>query len=487
MDFMGFPPELRLSIAEVMDPRDCYHLARTCRNNHGLLRSLLATHESLHRRYSTLDANNAGRLIWEVTKDAIENPKIARHIKDISLPGTRQKNWHIRSEPRPSSRAVVPVDLYVNTAKQIPILRDVVDEFCDLDASFHDWDWTWTASAEIGWDLSIVTLLLAMAMNLETLRFEVSSGSPDELEDFVRRISLAYQDPDNSLSLPFQHLTTVAMTLTDSSRTGFSPRWTVCFLRIPTLRRLACWGMGGTLDQYDDPTSADDDFIRNTFHFSEEQAKQSPDYRRSEVEELCFFNSYVHHATMQHIISSTKALKRFTYDSYVINRNGDFAPRAAALELVKYAADSLEELVIVCDHYFYDHFSSQASLREFKKLKKLRCPWNFLVDTGKEQHGCGFVGAPLVDLAKFLPPSLEVLHFGQGDEDDYDTLEYLVMQKETALPNLKKICFDELPPSLREDDFIERLLPEKGIEYFQCDESCINPLRKLLYPEIVII
>lgn len=245
--------------------------------------------------------------------------------------------------------------------------------------------------------------------------------------------------------------------------------------------------------------------------FDEEETKKSRDYRSSGVEELYFFRSFVHHATIEHIIASTKSLKRFTYrkgDGDIML--GDFAPRAATEALLKYAADSLEELVFTVESdsivsgllkfpkssllmSVEDLFSSHVCLRGFKKLKTLRCPWKLLHESGTvflgrdypaygiQYYNYGEEG--VVDLTKILPHSLEFLHIDKGCEEVLDALTMLLLEKETCFPNLKAIYVKEYVTDLPTSISIRKLIRDcisKGIEYKLNHASRDNLLRELM-------
>lgn len=248
MAVTSIPPELRIIIAHLLDPRDRYHFALICRTNHETLKTLLTTHKAFHKRLAILNADNTGNLVWDVTDEIIQNPSRGRYIRNITIPTLRRQVWGSNRQfpyievPRNWSPTMPDdrVDGYVDAAKQIPILKDMVE--CDdytLDPKFrYGPHWTWAQSASFGLDISMLTLLLPMAVDLETLSFTEWFHINDEFGEFIRHVSLAYQDPNHGLCLPFQHLTTVAVSCVPITHSGTPPEWAVYLLRIPTLGSL---------------------------------------------------------------------------------------------------------------------------------------------------------------------------------------------------------------------------------------------------------
>lgn len=338
MDFTSIPAELRLSIADYLDPSSSLQFALVCRENYRLCSSLLAKHRDFYQRYRTLNNKNGTRMIWDVTKDIIETPSIAQYIEDFSLPFTGRRLWHDAnawvSDIDHRSPATVPediVNLYLTAAKRDPILEETLGRF-------H--------SVRTGADTPAVALLLSMTYNLRTLRFTEPTLDPDVLDEYIERVSLAYKEPARGLTLPFQSLTTVAVAFADTENCC-NPDWVVRFLRIPTIQNFVASDMGGDLSatHY---TFANLETSESEDDRSDLVSNGSQDYQKSNVKELLFLRSLFVPEAIEEIVRSTKALEKFTYEDggFIVCDEGCFSPRRVVQALVSYAAHSLEELVL---------------------------------------------------------------------------------------------------------------------------------------------
>lgn len=491
MDFTRLPAELRLSIAECLDPHSAFRLSLTCREQHDLLASLM----QFYKRYWIINTKDAGRLIWYVTQEAIGNPKIAQCIEEISLPTERQILWHDENgyfdELTVESENVVPeslVDLYLAEIKRHPILSEMLEDYRHGEGHGLGMDWTLEQAIRIGLDIPVATLLAAMASNLRTLRFTQMHYLEDEFADFVRLVSIAYRDETQHHLLPFQRLAKVAIAYHDTEG-SCSADWSIRFMNIPTVETLVAYKMGGTLGDPDEASLG-----------------------KSNVKHLYFNYCYFDQITLQAIIASTKDLRTFTYDigGPTINEEGNFEMRATVQGLLDVASHSLEEIHIADEG---DHAVSElyrcsnvlihnnlqgdvaeridiVSLRGFQNLKKLRCPWILFIKDSEfddmplpdgEFHAPGPEEDGLVNFAEMLPRSLEALHIDQGSQhgDQLQSLLTMIANRDTDLPNLRQIFLEDFPAGDGKKE-IRRALKEKGIAYRKLPEIHENPLVVLL-------
>ncbi|CAI6331896.1 unnamed protein product [Periconia digitata] len=495
MNLMSIPPELRLYIARrysLIDPR-----------------------------YSEKDylQYNTNSLIWDRTKKAIDSPKIVQYVERINLPSTRVLVWDAdgdsdrEDEISASSPQVLPeelVDLYLNQARQHPILEQLVRDFRHGQQDTFGTDWRFEQSVRVGSDAPIVTILLSMTCNLKTLCFTEIGGLEDEFADFIKRVSLAYRDPKQVQFLPFQTLSRVSVSH-EFPDYCCAAEWAIWFLRIPTLQKFASWGMG---DGIDDSYAAED----TNPEYSELVTHGLQDYHISNVKQLWFKQSLFAPAAIDQIIRTTKTLQAFTYfGDCLISEIGFFLPRRIVAALVEHAGHSLEDLLLWAkpEHPDFEHDQDfdHASLYGFEKLKRLRCRWSILkgeldvndheeplseaghgsesksertdlvnfsarssdtvVDVGDDKSLSGEnlgIGSykDFVDLAKVLPQSLEELQLDTdpGDKGLIASFMALVAGKETNFPNLKQVYFqphaDESDAEMQE---LIQALREKSIVF----------------------
>jgi hypothetical protein len=327
--------ELRLAIAELLDPRTCFKLALASRDDHRLYSSMLAKYKTLFARYNTIDTADAGRLVWDITREVIEDPSLAYVIEDISLPDSRQTVWEANTNLdmfRHQCRALLPEDavkLYAEAVRKIPVIDEAM-QGCPYDPWFYGPNWDMEQSIRIGTDEPIIALLVAMATNLRTLRF-TQYNERNEWPSAIRNIAreYLYATPPPS-TLPLQHLKYVAISYADTEMCC-SAEWAEIFPTLPSLVGFAARKMGGTLDPWRDERGEDepDDYVG-----------------KSNVKDMIFDWSFFNPEALVQIISGPAALRSFIYTNggACVSDEGCFASRKITAALVKYHAESLEEL-----------------------------------------------------------------------------------------------------------------------------------------------
>jgi hypothetical protein len=329
------PTELRLTIAELLDARTCFKFALTSREDYHLYSSLLAKHKKRFARYKTLDTSreDAGRLVWDVTKEIIERPELAQYVEDVSLPDTRQSVWVANTYlPRLMDNLPlqVPEDvvkLYTEAARSIPIMKAAM-ETTSYDTNYHGFNWNIERTMRLGSDEPVAALLVVLATHLYTLRFTEFEGHSNYFLHVIKEVARASLDPIKAVSVPLQHLTYVAISYWDTELCCQAV-WADVFISLPSLRGLAARKMGGLLDEW-----LDDD--------------ERVNMRKSKVKDILFQTSYFHPRTLEHILSGTESLRSFTYDDGGpdVSDEGCFASRRVTAALLKHAAHSLEHLTL---------------------------------------------------------------------------------------------------------------------------------------------
>ncbi|KAF1948530.1 hypothetical protein CC80DRAFT_511277 [Byssothecium circinans] len=483
MSIISLPPELRLLIAEHLDPRSCFRFALTCREHSRLLSALVATHKELWTRYNTIDTHDAGRLMWNLTKDIIENPKIANYIEDISLPNTRQQVWDAEiwhCDLYAGSPHLLSDDLvqqYASAIRKSPFLDDTLDEFYPASPLKPGWPfgsaWSLEKMIRVGSDWPLAVHLVCQAINLETLRFTEFS-LVDEFEFLCWRAAKAHHDPVPPPDLPFQHLKRVAIAF-DVVRGFFYDHWAHVFLSIPTVTEFAGYKMGSNTDPD----------VESLLGY------------KSKVKELLFQHSFINLKTIDSILARCEALESFTYENggSCVSDFGAFAPRKVTELLLKHAVHSLEVLTLLdTDGFDYeDEEIDYVSLRGFQKLKILCCSW--AVITG-DQTDESDVDASLPDgeffthedsgfpnLALRLPESLEVLYLDGSPElpEHWKSLVDLIRDGAASFPNLKRVYARNMGGAAIDD--LTEASEERGVVLDQTPHYTLavdRPLAKLL-------
>lgn len=435
MALRDLPAELKLAIAEQLDPRSCVRFALTCAEHSRLYSSLVASHKKYWECYKTINTDGSGRFIWNITREAIENPKIAQYIEDVSLPaGQETTTWNpslVTNLPMVFSPAQVPEDIvqvYVSAAMKMPIMQDVLKS-CNFDPHNYGPNWNMEQTIRIGYDGPLVALLVSLAINLRILRFTEFRES-NEFYDLLQRAASAYADPTKTQSLPFQSLTYVAVAYSGDFGCC-NAHWMDLFLSIPSLRGFATYKMGGllSLQQHD---------------------KAQKSFAKSKVKDLLLRYSLFAPETLEKCLSRIEALRSFAYENGrgFISREGCFAPRRVTAALLKYASHSLEQLALTEDGDGREHAEIDCvSLQGFERLRTLRCSWKTI--TGQQQEDSqldcledhfltpeSYSKESPLDITVRLPRSLEILHLENTPEDDaaWQGLIKMVRQSNVSLP-----------------------------------------------------
>jgi hypothetical protein len=464
MSLYDLPVELQLTIAESLDPKSCFNFACTSHERFHTCASLVARHKQYWERYNTIDAgdHDAGRLIWDVTKEILEEERRVAYIKDISLPGRRQPMW--------DGDAGSPASI-TSASSQVP--EDYVQIYMaavrkDLDLYGTTWDMEGTV--RVGAGDPILAILLLRASELHTLRYTDAGTFTHELFQVIKGIAMTYSDPARCLSLPFQKLTYVAIAHHDSEMSCYAA-WAKVFLAVPSLKGFAAHMMGGTLDS----------------------ANYADSLLQSNVKSILFHYSFFHPEAIEDILQGTEALKYFFYENggAIVSDEGCFAPRRVMKALVEHAGHSLEELILERDEIGLDDDEiDNVSLHGFQKLRVLRCSWNAIfhdIDSGEEDEYAELPEGAFYtetsrerrDLDTRFPRSLQTLHLeGNAPEAaDWRALITILREADTHLPNLRQIWVrgDE-----KQNEELFAVIKERGLEYKEESGMYEHPLSKLL-------
>ncbi|KAF2864929.1 hypothetical protein BDV95DRAFT_672997 [Massariosphaeria phaeospora] len=484
------PTELRLTIAELLDARTCFKFAIADREHHALYSALLKKHKKLFARYNTIDTHGAGRLVWDVTKEIIEKPELAQYVEDVSFPNTRQEVWDPDVYPDMLTRNspnIVPeelVRLYTEAAMKVPIMSRMLEDGI-YDCAFSAPGWTVEQTIRIGSDQPIVALLIAMAENLRVLRFTEIRGAHDasnEIYGLIWSVVLASADPAQTLPLPLQNLTHVAISYADTEG-SCEVAWAGHFCSLPALRGFAANKMGGS-----SRSSIDDDEHANL--------------PKSNVKNLLFDWCFFHPEALDDILERTNSLETFVYTNggACVSDEGTFAPRRVVAALLKCAAHSLEELILAGDEGdddFEDEEIDFVSLRGFTKLRTLRCSWATFTgmqsdnsDYDEELPDRGFHTRESTshEWAKALPESLEILHLEHEPYEEWEAFLHVLRSSPALLPNLKRVhAQNNFGRSLA---VVTQALEEQGIAYDEEVEVIVSEtstkLGRLLHGQGVV-
>jgi hypothetical protein len=74
MALVALPAELKLNIAESLDPDSALNSALTCKDHAALFKPLLREHARLFSDWQVLDTENARTLTWQTLKKVLADP-----------------------------------------------------------------------------------------------------------------------------------------------------------------------------------------------------------------------------------------------------------------------------------------------------------------------------------------------------------------------------------------------------------------------------
>ncbi|KAF1842636.1 uncharacterized protein K460DRAFT_410034 [Cucurbitaria berberidis CBS 394.84] len=201
MGLSTLPPELKLDIAEYLDPESSLQLALTCRDQHKLCISILSEYRRLlseGQAIDTSDPKSAGTLLWSTLKEAARALEERYQNVDGGSEGSNQYSFYSRPDFN---------DL-------ILVLEDRITDGCD-DA--------------------IIAILIHHLPFLKTIR--ITDAETDCLQIMMRHVAAAYKNPT------LQRLTTAAVARRDTEYTC-DVEWACTFLSLPSIRTFAANMMG---------------------------------------------------------------------------------------------------------------------------------------------------------------------------------------------------------------------------------------------------
>jgi hypothetical protein len=325
------PPELKLCIADILDPISSLNYALTCKEHWKLCHTLLETHTKRFAEAPVLAsydtqgvptpcADGSSRIpcgIWQTLGNVLRDPKEGWYITEIDLISCWVDNRKAPEEVPAEflDAAMELMDLYL----PFELADDCSEELIVTQIS---------NDIKAGSPSGALAILIHHLPNLRTLRMTIDREDT-AFGAMIDQVAIEYSNAAKVLRLPFQRLKTVSLSHYDTESCISADR-ALPFLRIPSLRIFAASMMGG-------------DFRRKMRlpkgrHFQQE----------SNVEEFLFSGCQFDARALDYMIAQTRSLKRFTYTAGgSITDEALYNPKVILRALVKYAQNSLEHLVLL--------------------------------------------------------------------------------------------------------------------------------------------
>jgi hypothetical protein len=328
MSLSLLPAELKLDIFDYLDPGSVLPFALSSRAHFKLCEDRLQQHAKLSAKYSVIQPNDEGHLIWEITKEILQDPRKGWYVRELNLVTNRPDKYQNMPEGdriffRAAIERILPFYSYASGffANERSDARELSDEM-------HD-------DLREGFEASILVLLVHHSPQLRTFRMTDNVMS-DTFQLFMRWVAAAYQNPSMAPQMPLQHLRLAAIAHHDTEGCC-SVDWAVYFLCIPSLKTFAAFMMGS-------------EAVRMYGEDSEADLRITTSAPVSNVEELFFQECRFDPDSFDTILPIIKTLKRFSYDAgghTVVHQNHE--PKKVIRALVNHTADSLEELNLADD------------------------------------------------------------------------------------------------------------------------------------------
>ncbi|KAH7131781.1 hypothetical protein B0J11DRAFT_520108 [Dendryphion nanum] len=383
MDSLPLPPELTLTIAELLDPYSCFYFAFTCRTHWQVCLSVVNSHKD------RFDAEEGMVLdmpdYWAPIRKLLLDPSQGWYTHNLILPDRQQSlEEHLNEED---------VQLGIESAKEL--FNNIYVDETDPDMGL-----------EYGENHVIIPILFRLLPHLHSIHVTHCDFNDWLDYQYLPLLANAYNHPDKSLTLPFHNLRVAVLNYTRFEGCS-NPLWARYFMAIPSLRRFAAHTMGGGFPS--DVTEV----------------------RQSDVKELLFTHSRFDILAIDKILCQARALEQFSYDLGDASiADTDVDMKAVIGALIEYAGHSLEHLIMEAEFYEdepdREHLSG-ISLLGFQKLKSLKCEFKILSPKDESED---------FDIEAILPASLEVLHLegswlGQAWKDLIAVLDSLFGHRNT--------------------------------------------------------
>lgn len=299
MSFHSLPTELRLLIAGLLDPCACFEFGLTCKAYWQLCNHLIKEHEQ-HCVYESIDTDETfGPLgpgvLWTLLDQILNGDCAGQHVRHICLPKHRTRFLNTITHPRDNAQSWIGLPSREDIEHYTPATRQL-ESFYETELG-HPLGKPGFLEDEILKNATepILTVLAHKVPYIKSFRFIDDEDLHKIFLKVLGAIATLYNNPAVAPKLPFQHLTTVAMSYdeyeyADDMQKFSAPRWCNYFCSIPSVRNFIANGMGG------EP--------------HEPATERLP---ASNVRELVFPDSRFVLEDLKSIVRNTPALERFSY------------------------------------------------------------------------------------------------------------------------------------------------------------------------------
>ena len=333
----NLPAELKLYVAEELDPESAYNFASTCRQNYRLFRSILIHHAARYWTWHVIDLDkrelenraDGNKSIWSLAREIIQDPRIGGYVRELSIPETREYNWN--SNLPPKSIYEHDYQLFKEAAWSLQDLYP--EEPCEISGRYSFVE-SIIFNLTLGKDDAIIIILLHYLYNLEII--SINDSRLELVREFIERIALRSQEPTQSTKLPLRRLHTATMVNFGSAQAG-DTGWACSFARFPSMRTFAAQDIYGEAQT----TQWANGMLNFPF-----QALVS-----SNITEMFLYHCGFGERILNHVLAGMKALRKLTYILKNRFMTTAYNPKQLLRTVVLHTKSSLEELVLDFDHF----------------------------------------------------------------------------------------------------------------------------------------
>jgi hypothetical protein len=349
MSFSALPAELKLDIAEYLDPDSTLSFTLTCKENATHCKPVLKVHHQKLSERQVIDNSREGTVLWKILKEVLHDPSVGWYVRELNLPPPRYDTWMggDDGDEVDDSQYDEEKALFNHAARQLQYLYPVEERYIaggveypfEIEAGLMPNDLIGSIQNRInkGYEDGIIAILLHYLPFLDTIRLTALNLHCLELS--LMHIADQYKASTHSARLPLQHLK-IASVAHDDTEMSCHADWACFFSGIPSLKTFAAQNMG------DEPR------LKAPY-----QDRMSANYvPTSNVTELFFIDCQFDVNGLAAILVGIKNLKKFTYigGGATVSESASYEPKRVIEALLKHVGNSLEELVLYQDEAMVD-------------------------------------------------------------------------------------------------------------------------------------
>jgi hypothetical protein len=334
------PSELKLNIAQYLDPESTLNFALTCKEYATHCKSTLNAHHRKLSERQVIDTTNGG-ILWKLLKEVLHDPSVGWYVRELNLPATRQYSWEDGEANHKETPSNEDKELFDHAARRLQNLYPVEERYDDkrheypFDDKITPSDLVGSVQKRISGSSEdgIIVILLHYLPFLDTIRLTAVDNDCFELA--LWHIVDKYKSSTRSAYLPLRHLTTAAVTHWDSEMCCHAD-WACFFTELPSLRTFVAGQMGGV----------------PRLEAAHEHRLSANYVPNSNVTELFFHQCQFDVDGLATILAGLRNLRKFTYTGAgsIVSDEAYYEPKKVIRALAKHAGNSLEELVLEQDN-----------------------------------------------------------------------------------------------------------------------------------------